>query len=146
MPILVKNVEISASSGVVFRYLNDPTHLTAYCPNILEVGPVKPNGVDGTKFTWVYKLLDVRFEGEAVLTNEKHNEHLNFRFWGGLRGDVNLRMTYTEEITHLEIVLDYMIPLPILKKHRSEAVLQQTKVSLEQMLKMLKTLMEAQNA
>jgi uncharacterized protein YndB with AHSA1/START domain len=146
MPVIEKNINLKVSVESVVRYLSDPSHLTEYCRNMIEVSDVERQIPGAGKFTWVYKMMGVRTFGEAEFHETKHNQQLVVRFWGGVQGSLIWQFKPLDTGTLLEVKCDYITPPPLLKKHTEDAILHQNEHAVEHMLINLKTLLGAYHA
>jgi uncharacterized membrane protein len=143
MPVIKRSISLKVPAEEVFRYLGNPSHLTEFCPNMMDIGDVRQHPQENTRFTWVYKMMGIRILGEAEFSEVKHDQQLNVRFWGGIQGNIVWRLQPADEGILLEVELDYTAPTPLLKKHSADAMLRQNEHAVEDMLTRLQALMEA---
>ena len=146
MSTIEKNIILKVPAEHAFRYLSDPSHLTKFCSNMIEVSDVDGHLPALGKFGWVYKMMDALIFGEAEFREPKHNQQLNIRFWGGIHGGIVWQFQHLDEDTLLVFKLDYSTPVPLLKKHTEDTILRQSEHSVEHMLIRLKTLLETHYA
>ena len=142
MTIIHRDIHLQVPAESVFRYLDDPTHFTAFCPNIIEISDVRQHPSESTKFTWVYKMMDTRLLCEAEIEESQPFQRLKIGFQGGMHGSIEWRLQPLDAGTRLQIRLDYTAPAPLLKKHSEDEILQHTEQDLERMLENLKARLE----
>lgn len=145
MPAIERNLHLQVPPEAVFRYLSELTHLTEFCPNMIEVSNIQ-NSLNNTTFAWTFKLIGVRFQGEAEFKQDKYHHELHIRFWGGVRGSLTWQMQPSDDGVVLVTKVDYDVPAPLLKKHDESTIVRQIEHSVECMVKNLKTLLEANDA
>jgi hypothetical protein len=146
MPVIEKSIAINVPAEVAIRYLSTPSNLTEICENMVEVSDVERHKLNEGKFTWAYKMLDVRIFGEAEFHEIKHNQQLNIHFKGGIQGNVVWQFKPLDEELLLQIKLDYLPPPPLLKKHTEQAILHQNELAIEHMLITLKSMLDTHHA
>jgi uncharacterized protein YndB with AHSA1/START domain len=143
MAIIQRDIHLQVPAELVFRYLDDPAHFTAFSPNISEISDIRRHPPENTKFSWVYKMMDTRLLCEAEVIEAKPFQRLKIGFHGGMHGSMEWQLQPLKEGTHLQIRLDYTTPAPLLKKHTESEILQHTGHDVERMLQNLKSVLEA---
>jgi hypothetical protein len=146
MPVIERSINLNVPADLAFRYLFDPTHLTEFCPSLIEVSNVQRHSVRSAQFEWTFKMIGVRFEGAAEITDTHHNEQLDLHFWGGIRGNLTWRLQPADEEIRLEAKVDYAVPPPLLHKHGENIIVQANEQAVECMLKSVKTLLASKAA
>jgi hypothetical protein len=146
MLVVEKNIILKVPVEFAVRYLSDPSHLTEFCQNMIEVSDIERQMPRSGKFAWVYKMMGARIFGEAKFHETKHNQQIDLHFWGGIQGNIVWQFQPLDEGTLVEIKLDYITPSPLLKKHSENAILRQNEHAIEQMFINLKTRLEAEYA
>lgn len=142
MPVIERSIMLNVPAERVFRYLADPAHYPEFCPAVVEVKDVHRHSADTIEFEWVFKMIGVRFEGEAEVHDTHHDQQLDLHFWGGIRGTLTWRVLPFEDRVGLETRVDYTLPVPLLKKHIEETIIQHNEHAIECMHTSLKTLLE----
>ncbi len=141
MPALKSTIRLQVPAELAFRYLSSPSHLTDYCPNLLEISALRQYR-EGASFAWVYQMMGTCFFGRAEMAVTRYNQQLNIRFWGGIRGHVTWTLDAADKATFLSFKADYITPLPLLKAYTEEAIFHQNEQNAEYMLSRLKAQLE----
>ena len=83
-----KEVWIKAPLEEIFSYTSIPNNLPEFWPSLMEVKEMQslPNG--GYRTRWVYKMLGLRFEGEAEYTKVVPNEFFVIETKGGIMSTI----------------------------------------------------------
>lgn len=116
------NVDIHRPASDVFAYLEDPTHHPEWLPSLIEVRNVTGSG-EGQRWEWTYKMAGIRLDGEAVLAQTVSGERLVVMTKGPSEATWTFVLSGTENGAHLDLTVDYTIPVPVLGKLAEKMVL-----------------------
>ena len=143
MSTIQRSTIVSIPAETAFRYLSDPAHLSEICAGVVAIQDVERHKVCVTEFSWTFKMIGVRFEGKAQLKDTHHNRQIDMHFWGGIQGSLRWCMEQADENTLLDILIEYIMPVPLLKKHHEVFITQQNVIAVDNMLQNVKRLLEA---
>ncbi len=87
-----------------------------FWPSLMEVKDVQslPNGGYSTR--WVYKMLGMRFEGEAEYTQIVPNQFFVIETKGGIQSTIAWTVRSRDNNTRVTLTIDYKVPVPLLGK------------------------------
>jgi hypothetical protein len=142
MPVIEKSINLNVPTASAFRYLSQVTHIVNLCPNLIEIDNLQRHSPDVMQFAWIFKMCGVRFEGTAEIKQTHHDQQIDIYFRGGIHGHMTWQFQPLDGNTLLEMRLDYVLPVPLLKKHTEDTILWQNEQSVEAMLTRLKTHLE----
>lgn len=142
MPTIQKQVHLNVPAPVVYRYLSDPVHVLAFCPAVSDVYDIVRHPSSDTHFMWKYNMIGVRFEGEAILKEPKHNAQIYMQISGGIHASVSWMLARTADGVDLTILVEYTVPKPLLRSHSEEIVIRANIHTVECVLENLKMLLE----
>ncbi|MBN2297712.1 MAG: SRPBCC family protein [Deltaproteobacteria bacterium] len=124
MPRLHKSIDIKAPVGKVFSYLEDPKNAPEWIHSMVEVKDVKGSG-RGTHYNWIWKMAGVKLNGESDLVEDLPNEKMVLKSKGAAESTWTFKFEPHENMTHLDLDIDYKIPIPILGKVAEKIVMRQ---------------------
>jgi uncharacterized membrane protein len=115
MPKIHKQIDIKAPAKKVFAYIEDPENDPEWMASMMEVKDVTGSGV-GKRFNWTYKMAGVRLHGETKFTEEIPDKRLVVETKGGVESTWTFSLEPREDVTILDLDIDYTIPVPVLGK------------------------------
>jgi uncharacterized membrane protein len=138
-----RNILINAPVEDVFAYHSDPRNSPEYWPSFIEVKDIEelPNG--GKKYSWVYKMAGIRFNGMTTTTEFEKNQLITTKSEGGI--DSTFSYTYKAEGdgTRLSMMVDYSVPVPVLGKLAESFILKMNEREADTVMANLKDRLEA---
>ena len=111
-----KEVWIEAPLDKIYDYISYPGNMPEFWPSLMEIKDLKtlPNG--GYSAQWVYKMLGLRFDGEAEYTRISPNEFFVIETKGGIKSTIVWTFRSREDKTRVTFTVDYKVPIPLLGK------------------------------
>ncbi len=146
MPTIQKQVHLNVTASAAYRYLLDPAHVLAFCPNVVDVSEIRKQSPTDTHFLWRYNMIGVRFEGEAIMKEEKYGEQIHIRVSGGIHASATWMLTPADSGINLSILAEYAVPKPLLHSHSEETIIRANAHTVDCMLENLKMLLEVETA
>ena len=116
------NIDISRPADDVFAYLEDPSHHAEWLPSLIDVRNVTGAG-EGQRWDWTYKMAGIRLDGEAMLSQAIPGKQLVISTKGATEGVWTFTLYRVDGATHLDLTVDYTIPVPVLGKLTEKMVL-----------------------
>ena len=120
-----RNVTINVPVEKVFAYITDPANELETIPSITDIRNIKGEEASRT-YEWTYKMLGIPLSGKSEVIEYKPNE----RYVEKSSGDIESTWTWVLKAetnsTHMNLVVDYRIPIPVLGKFAERLVLRQT--------------------
>lgn len=110
------SIFINAPVERVFEYHTDPKNNPEYWPSFEVVKDVEELPTGGTKYTWVYKMAGVKFEGTSKTTEFIPNQRYSYESKGGIESTFVFEYTPEGEGTRLSVEVEYTVPVPVLGK------------------------------
>ena len=142
MPRVHKAIDIKAPVEKVFAYLDDPRNSPEWIHSMIDVKNVKGSG-RGTHYDWTWKMAGVKLKGESDHTEEIPNEKIVVKGKGAIESTWTFKFKPHGEITHLDMDIDYKIPIPVVGKVAEKLVLKQNEREAEIDAQNLKDRMES---
>jgi len=136
------SIDIERTVNDVFAYLEDPTHHEEWLPSLIEVRNVTGAG-EGQRWDWTYKMAGIRLDGQALLAQTVPGERLVVTTKGPSEATWTFVLSGTESGAHLDLTVDYTIPLPVLGKLAEKMVLRMNEREIELAIQNIKELCEA---
>jgi len=142
MATVKKSIKINAPAEKIYKYFNTPTNLPEIWPSMSEVKDVErlPNG--GTKFTYVFNMAGLRFEGTSEDTEVIPNRKVVSKSEGGIDGTVTLEFMPEEEGSNVTFEAEYVVPIPLLGKLAEAIIVKLNENEINALLANLKVRME----
>jgi uncharacterized membrane protein len=144
MEKIEKHVLIDAPVSVIFRYVNEPFNLLQISPGVIEISNVIRLRTGGRNFQCVSKMVSTRILYTAECIEHIVNRQLGHKISGGLQGTMRWQFEESSGQTSVIFVLEYEVPLPLLKHHAESEIASQTERDVQQLLSNLKTVIERQ--
>ena len=120
-----RSITINAPVEKVFAYIADPTNELESIPSITDIRNVKGEGV-GQTYEWTYKMIGIALRGKSEVVEYKPNERYVSKSGGGIVSTWTYSFKAETGGTHMNLVVDYTIPIPVLGKFAERLVLRQT--------------------
>ena len=141
MPSQSSSIEINASAHQVFTYVNDPTTLAEWLPNMVEVRDVIGAG-EGQQYDWTYKYLGLLFSGQSVVVEYVADEHSVHQSIGKIESTWTYRVRTDGDRATLEIEIEYGVPISVLGRLAESVVATRDERNLKLGLANVKEMME----
>ena len=142
MPRLHNSIDIKAPVEKVFSYLEDPRNGPEWIHSMVEVSDIKGPGL-GSHYNWTWKMAGVKFNGESDLVEEIPNEKMVVKSKGTVESTWTFNLKPHGDITHLDLDIDYKIPIPVVGKVAEKIVLRQNERESEIDLQNIKEKLES---
>ena len=137
-----KSVIINAPVAKVCEFMDDPTNLPEIWPSMIEVKNVRTNSKGWPQYEWVYKMGGVKFEGEQDTLEYIQNEHVTTVSTKGIESRFDFNYQEVDGKTELVMVVEYSVPLPIVKKVAEKIIGKLNEHEMDLLLANLKVRME----
>ncbi len=124
MPRLHNSIDIKAPVEKVFSYLEDPRNGPEWIHSMVEVKDIKGPGL-GNHYNWTWKMAGVKFNGESDLVEDLPNEKIVVKSKGTVESTWTFKLEPHGDMTHLDLDVDYKIPIPVVGKVAEKIVLKQ---------------------
>ena len=111
-----KEAWIEAPLERIFNYVFEPSNMPEFWPSLMEVKDVQPLPNGGYSARWAYKMLGLRFEGEAEYTKVVRNQFFVIETKGGIKSTIALTFRSWENKTRVTFSVEYKVPIPLLGK------------------------------
>ena len=119
-----RSITINAPIEKVFAYITDPINELESIPSITDIRNVKGEGV-GQTYEWTYKMIGIPLRGKSEVVEYKPNERYVSKSSGGVVSTWTYSFKTVTDGTHMNLVVDYTIPIPVLGKFAERLVLRQ---------------------
>lgn len=142
MTKLSKSIHVKAPAENVYNFLFEPENLVKIWPSLIEIKNLQklPNG--GNKYTWVYKMAGMRFEGKGEDTEVSPYERITSKNEGGIDNIFSWLFEAKNEGTLVTLETEYKVPIPLLGKLAENIIVKQNEREAEVILENLKAIME----
>lgn len=141
MAKVAKSVTIDAPVEHVFAYLRDPTSNLEWLPGMMEVTRVSGEGV-GARFSWVYRMAGITLEGESTALEFVPNERFVTESKSSIISTWTWDFASKDGGTRIDLVVDYVVPIPVLGKLAEALVVKQNEHVLDTALEKIRSRME----
>lgn len=138
MATLERTITVQASPEHVFRFVDDPHHLMAVLPGLLDVCNVQRLPNNGRRFKWTYKMAGVHFEGFCETTDYLFGQREVSQTHGGITSTIAWTLRPTSEGTQVNLNVDYKVPPPLIGRLTEEFIIHHNEQQAECLLKNLK--------
>ena len=142
MAKLTKSIHVKAPVEDVYNFLYEPENQVEIWPSLIEIKNVQklPNG--GNKYTWVYKMAGMRFEGKGEDIEVIPYKRLTSKNEGGIDSTVSWLFEAQNDGTLVTAETEYKVPIPLLGKLAENIIVKQNEREAEVILANLKAHME----
>lgn len=136
-----KSIEIKAPIEKVYTYLDDPRNSPEWITNMIEVNDVKGSGT-GAHYKWAWKMAGMKFQGENTNIEDVPNKRIVVKSKGGIDSTWDFKLERRENVTTLDLDVDYSIPVPVLGKLAENLILKRNDRDLDTAMMNLKDKLE----
>jgi len=136
-----KSVTVDAPVERVFAYLRDPMSNLDWLPGMIEVTKVSGEGV-GARFRWVYKMAGIPLEGQSTALEFVPNERFVTESRSGIASTWTWDFASKDGGTKIDLVVDYVVPIPVLGRLAEALVVKQNERVLDTALENIQSRME----
>lgn len=138
-----RSVEIQAPVEKVFGFAADPSHLPEFWPSMLEVKDIQslPNG--GHRFSWVYQMAGMRFDGTSEDVEYTPNQQVIEKAKGGIESTIAWTFQPEAGGTRVTFLAEYTVPVPLLGRIAEAVIVKMNEHEAETLLANLKAKLEA---
>lgn len=138
-----RSVEIQAPVEKVFGFAADPSHLPEFWPSMLEVKDIQslPNG--GHRFSWVYQMAGMRFDGTSEDVEYTPNQQVIEKAKGGIESTIAWIFQPEAGGTRVTFLAEYTVPVPLLGRIAEAVIVKMNEHEAETLLANLKAKLEA---
>lgn len=142
MAIVKKSIKINAPAEKIYKYFNTPTNLPEIWPSMAEIKDVErlPNG--GNKFTYVYNMAGLRFEGTSEDIEVIPNRKVVSKSEGGIESTITREVMPEAEGSNVTFEAEYVVPVPLLGKLAEAVIVKLNENEVNALLANLKVRME----
>lgn len=139
---VTKSIKVNAPAEKIFKFVQVPDNLLEIWPSMIEVKDIEslPNG--GNKYSWVYKMGGMHFEGVSEDTEIVANQRAISKSKGGIESEITWEFQPEHEDTNVSLTAEYTIPIPLLGKLAEAAIKKINENEGEAILANLKSVME----
>lgn len=142
MTKLHKEIDIKAHVDKVFSYLEDPRNFPEWVHSMVDVRDIKGSG-QGAHYNWTWKMAGVKLNGETDLVQDLKDQIMVFKTRGSIDSTWTFRFEPHGERTHLDLDIDYTIPIPVVGKMAEKLVKMQNDREAEINMQNIKDRMES---
>lgn len=135
-------IDIAASVDRVFDFATRPNNLPGIWPSLVEVSNVERREDGWHAFDWTYKMLGVRFHGNARTVRIEPNAYVEVLNAGGIPSTFRWKYEPHEGGTRVSLDVEYTIPAPVLGKIAEAIAAKANEHEMLEMLANLKTALE----
>lgn len=136
------SILIHAPPGEVFAYVDDPSELPTWLPNMAEVRNVLGTGL-GQQYEYTYKMAGLLLRGQNIIIEHVPNQRGVHQIIGTISALWEYSVEPHGEGTVFNLEVEYSIPVPVLGKLAEHVAIRQNARSFELSLMNVKDLMEA---
>jgi carbon monoxide dehydrogenase subunit G len=143
MAKLSKSIYVMAPVEVVYNFVFEPANLVEIWPSLIEIKNIQQLANGGNKYTWVYKMAGMRFEGKGEDIEVSPPKRLSSKNEGGIDSVLTWLFEADKGGTQVTIETEYKVPIPLLGKLAENIIIKQNEREAEIILENLKTRMES---
>ena len=114
MPVVNKEVIISAPLEKIFSFVNKPSNLPQIWPSLTKITDEKLLSNGGYTFRWTYKMGGMLLKGTGELTGIVLNQWFTVRTEGALDSTIKWIFRAKGIQTGVTLTVDYLVPSKIL--------------------------------
>jgi carbon monoxide dehydrogenase subunit G len=142
MAKLSKSIYLKVPVEDVYNFVFEPSNLVEIWPSLIEIKNVQqlPNG--GNKYTWVYKMAGMRFEGKGEDIEVSPHKRLSSKNEGGIDSVLTWSFEAENGGTRVIIETEYKVPIPLLGKLAENIIVKQNEREADIILENLKARLE----
>jgi uncharacterized membrane protein len=110
-----RSITVNTRVEKVYSYLRDPENQLEWLPSVTDIQDVQGYGV-GQRFRRTYKMIGLSLKGEGEVIEDIINERCVVKTTGGILSTWVWTFKPEDFRTHLNLIVDYTIPVPVLGK------------------------------
>jgi hypothetical protein len=118
------SILIHAPANQVFAYVDDPSELPTWLPNMVEVRNVIGTGL-GQQYEYTYKMAGLLLRGQSIVVEHDPNKRGLHQIIGTFTALWEYCVEPHEDGTVLSIRAEYRIPVPVVGKLAERIAIQQ---------------------
>lgn len=115
MAKIKRSVTINTRVEKVYSYLRHPENQLEWLPSVTDIRDVHGYGV-GQRFRWTYKMMGLSLKGVGEVIQDIPNQRCAIKTTGGIFSTWIWTFKPEDFKTHLDLVVEYTIPVPVLGK------------------------------
>ncbi len=124
MEKIERSISISIPIEKVFSYMSHPINQLEWLPGLVDIQNIEGEGV-GRTCSWTYKMMGVSFKGKAECIEHIPNERIVIKTTGSIVSIWDFALIPQGEMTSVNLVVDYTIPVPLIGKLGEKLILWQ---------------------
>ncbi len=137
-----RSIIINTRVEKVYSYLCYPENQLEWLPSVTDIDDVHGYGV-GQRFHWTYKMMGFSLNGVGEVTEDIPNQRCIIKTTGGILSTWTWMFKPEAGETHLNLVVEYTIPVPVLGKVGEWLVSRQNEREADLAMANLKDLLES---
>ncbi len=138
------SITIDAPPEKVFARIEDYESNIEWVPSLIEIKNVAGKG-EGQTHQSVYKMMGIKMEMNATVTEHVPNERLALEFSGGGNGKMIYALEPLNNGCKLDVTYEYSMPIPLVGKMAERLLKKRNEREFQTSLENLKELVEAKN-
>ncbi len=142
MAEITRSITINKRVQKVYSYLRHVENQREWLPSITDIQDVHGYGV-GQRFRWTYKMMGLPFKGVGEVTEDIPDERCVIKTIGGIFSTWIWTFKPEDFRTHVNLVVEYTIPVPVLGKVGEWLVSRQNEREADLAMANLKDLLES---
>ena len=119
-----RSITVNTRVEKVYSYLRYPENQLEWLPSVTDIQDVHGYGV-GQRFRWSYKMMGLSLNGVGEVIEDIPNQRCVIKTTGGILSTWTWTFEPEAGGTHLNLVVEYTIPVPVLGKVGEWLVLRQ---------------------
>lgn len=145
MPIVNKEVIISAPLEKIFSFVSKPSNLPQIWPSLTEITDEKLLANGGYTFRWMYKMGGMHLKGTGEYAGILLNQWFTVRTEGALDSTITWIFRSKGIQTKVTFTVDYLVPSKILSWLSRSTVVKMNDKEAELILDNLRTIFETRS-
>jgi len=137
MPRVHNAIDIKAPVDRIFSYVEDPRNAPEWIHSMVEVKDIRKG-----HYNWTWDMAGIEFDGESELVEDIPNEKMVVRSKGSIESTWTFHFESHGNMTHLDLDVDYIIPVHIKGEETEDLVRKQNERETEIDLLNIKDRME----
>jgi uncharacterized membrane protein len=142
MPRVHKSIDIKAPVSKVFSYIQDPRNEPEWMQGMIEIKDITGKG-RGFQYKWTWKMAGIKLNGEAERLEDIPNQKIVDKSKGAIESTRTYNFETHGEITHLDLDVDYKIPIPVVGKMAENIIRRQNEREAEVDMQNIKDKLES---
>ena len=143
MEKMKRDLHIDAPVEKVFDFISKPEHMPEIWPSMIRVDNVKDAEVKGgLDYDWDYKMAGIEFHGRTHTLEFEPYKHVVIENKEGIPSRFVWDYRAENGGTHLDLEVEYTIPMPVLGKLAEKVVLKINENEIDALLSNLKAAVE----